>query len=257
MPRSHVPIEQAIVQYLANYNRTHAPRTVALVRASLNKFARQSNVPRMDEMSPYYVNKFIDGAKGAWDISRLRGFLAWCRKSYGIYNLYIPPIRTPRKGLRAHAPASWEKVRICVANTRSAASRMELPHQKAVFLCGYLYGLPLEKLTQITFDELGRLPMRRDFYEFLSKIQQLSPTSHTSRPAFREWLGTEPSKACKVWKKWSGGVPFQHLVNAGDSARVQLGIRPVGGRRRRLELLEALPAATEALLEKMPALWKD
>ena len=93
--------------------------------------------------------------------------------------------------------------------------------------------------------------MRQDFYDLLEGMRYLLPASG---PAFAAWLARSLVYARRVWREWSGGVSFTEIVCAGDVARVAAGIRPVGGRRYRMAVLDLLPPASPVLLERMPRL---
>jgi hypothetical protein len=247
-----VSLDQSISQYLTDYAREHKPRTVSNVRHSLDRFRVQSKVQWIDAVSWYHINQYA-ADNNRTHVSNLRNFLKWCNESYRRY-LPVPPFNYVAPRAVAHHPASKDRARQWVANAKAAAERMVLPHQKAVFLCGYLYGLPIERVVRMSLADLCALPTRPDFYDLLSELRTMCPASG---PAFAAWLGSHVQTARAKWREWSGRVPFSQIICAGDVARVNVGIRPVGGRRQRAALLEAMPAATEALLEKMPMLWMD
>jgi hypothetical protein len=247
-----ISIDQGIEQFLIDYARDHAPGTVRQVRIAIEKFRKESKVQWIDAVWRYHVNKF-EVAHHRQHVSALRVFLQWCNRAYKL-TLPFPPVRhVPCRPVIAYPPKRGCKAHLWVANANAAAERMALPHQKLVFLCGYLYGLPLARVVTMTLQDLCNLPMRRDFYDLVEGMRYLLPASG---PAFAPWLGRSVVYARRVWRDWSGGVSFTEIVCAGDVARVAAGIRPVGGRRYRMALLDMMEPASPLLLERMPRFWE-
>ena len=250
-----ISMNQASDQFLNTYSKDHAPGTVRQVRIAIEKFRKESKVEWLDAVSHFHVKQFM-ATHSRQQISALRIFLQACKEAYGNagpISVPVPPIlRTPSRPAISFPPKRRDKPRLWVAHTNAAAERMTFPHQKLVFLCGYLYGLPLAKVVRMALKDLCDLPMRQDFYELLEGMRYMLPAGG---PAFKPWLGRSVVYARRVWRDWSGGVPFTEIVCAGDAARLEAGIRPVSGRKHRNEMLDLLPPASPVLLDRMPKLW--
>jgi hypothetical protein len=246
-----IAIDEAIEQFLTSYAREHTPGTVRQVRIAVEKFHAESKVQWIDGVSWYHVKKY-EAAHHRQQIGSLRTFLRWCSAMYRLV-LPFPPVRhVPCRPVVAYPPKRDGKAHLWTANAKAAAGLMALPHQKLIFMCGYLYGMPLATVVRLSLNELCNLPMRQDFYDLLEGMRYLLPASG---PAFKPWLGRSVVYARRVWRDWSGGVSFTEVICAGDAARIEAGIRPVGGRKHRMEMLDLLPPASTVLLDRMPKFW--
>lgn len=247
----------AIDLFLREYAYTHAAKTVGMCRGTLRSF--RYALGRDDlAWNPYDVNQFVSSReKGSRVMTRahLNAFVDWVRERYPeavVSSAVAPPqrpLRSERLVLKVPDDvASWERL------ATQIAERLMLPHQRAVFLCGYLYGMSLGRITAVLMDELMALPMRDDIYNLLVGLAEVRGTQEGG--FFRPWLGPNRKVAEERWRKWTGGAkPFTVVILLGQYDRRSKGINPGEGVGRD-RLTAALPPLTRETVRLLRRWWE-
>lgn len=248
-----VTFAQAISQYVTEYRQRHPATSNSWysVRAALDGFAKHSGVVRLSQLSPVAANTFLAARPSRNTRVFLRNFLLWANRTYG-QTLYVPPQRVSRNRNRI-APnllIAQTKIARFRENARYVAEQLRLPHQRLVFLLGYLYSIGLEKQMTLTMVDLVAMqPVRTDYYKVLSETRDRSVMTGA---ALTQWLGTSHQRAGRVWRAWVGkSIPFQHIVLAGAADLMDRGGKPRVGRGFQDLYWNSRPRLNEDLIREM------
>ena len=231
------------------------------MKVAIRLFLREAACDYGTQLTPNALQRFVDACPSASRssyLSHVHQFLRWGVKNYE-WPLVIP-LEQPRRrpvaplGDRAYRRELIENMKKWQEETAAVAAQMHLPHQRAVFLCGYLLGLSLNKLVQIRLSDLLKMPVRADLYELLETLRAIHP--NPGGRFFAPWFPSARG-AHYTWLKWSGGVKFPSIAGAGRQAMIQNQIQPPVGRKARGELLMTLPLPTVENLERLPKWWGE
>jgi len=233
-----------------------SPYMQMMRRATIRRFSESLFSGWMDEIAPAHTDIWLDShptASAKFQASKhLRAFLEWSNIRFGMA-LYIPEIRRCgyTLGLRHRAAdhtLEWEERGLAVGR------RMTLPHQRLVFLLGFIWGWNLRRVQTATRDDLFAVaPMRDDLYHLAEVVSQASPLSG---PALKRWMGLSARNGRRAWAAWSGGAKFWEIIKAGRCAKQRRGIRPDPVLRASADVVWALPAMDGESVKKMPRVWE-
>ena len=224
----------------------------------LARFQWECKKTLMDDLRPYDLNIFLGQWKGnpkRLRTTALRQFLLWAKEMYVLLGLPIPVSESSTPYNPSYESVE-RKAEELTALARQAAERLVLPHQRAIFLCGFLYCMPLSRVHHAAPEELASLrPQRRDFYDLLTEVQRV--VRGMAGPLFQTWMGLSLKTAERRWLAWSG-VRFQYIVRAGYVAYRQRGYRPPLGFQKYKRYDDPLrPIVTEETIRLMPTFWES
>jgi len=248
-----VAIEAATQEYLRDYAATHAENSTSITRSHIRRFvhdvARQH--PHLHTLTRYDLNQFLgqwEGLPQSLRASAVRGFLQWAAERYGL-DLPMPDkTHLPRTPKAFKVQTDAEKL---LRQAEVVAAGLQLPHQRAIFLCGFLYARPLAWVCKATLADLRLLPQRPDFYHFLTVT--LAGGGAGQGAFFGPWLYGNVKMAERRWREWAG-VQFRDVVKAGNAARWMQGLQPqCGSCSSNMWLL--MPAITAETVKRLPTFW--
>lgn len=256
-----ISFAQAASQYVSHYRATHAPQSEGWrnVKTNLERFQKVTGITRLSEIAAAPVDQFILNPNVTVNACYwMRGFLEWCNKTYNL-NLYVPPRRVNRLYRSLRVPrdleAARKKIALFRATAEQCAPKMRMPHQKVIFLLGYLYGINLKRQVLLTLDDLLAVsPMRDDYYKALADTRFCDPMNGR---ALTKWLGKNHQSAGRVWREWVGGkdLPFKHVIWTGALDLADMKGRPRIGQGLQRLYWESLPRINEELVGRMRRWW--
>ncbi len=229
-------LSTVIAEYLTYFANGHSKRTTRNVSVILKSF--QSKVPtHLTEITPADVDAFCSPLDRS-DVYRFVGFHHWLGIKYPeeVFVLLPPHMRIKKLTLEK----DWEKL---LESVNALRKRLVAPHERLVFLCGFWYSIPLDRVRRMTFQQLYALPQRKEFYSLLVQLGLLSK----GEPALGPWLGTCQRSAHYSWIAWSD-MKFGEVIRAGNLTKRRLGIRTTVGDR-------GLPVLSEETLRRLPVPW--
>ncbi|KKK74251.1 hypothetical protein LCGC14_2885630 [marine sediment metagenome] len=258
MSKPQIPIAQAITAFQRTYAPDHAPKSGEMMRMHLARFQRECKKTLLQDLRHYDLNTFLGQWKGnprRLRLTALRQFLRWAKRMYDMLDLPIPISESSAPYNPSHESVEREAEEL-MALARQAAERLVLPHQRAIFLCGFLYCMPLSRVHHAALEELSSLrPQRRDFYDLLAEVYRV--VGWTPTPLFQTWLGFSLKTAQRRWLEWSG-VRFQDIVRAGYVAYRQRGYRPPLGFQKFKRYDDPLRTiVTDETIRLMPTFWEE
>ena len=246
---------KAIDAYVEYYGKHHAPRSTDELRIALKHFEKVTGRRSLEAICREDYNKASEGlTKESWrsKLSRIRGFTQWAQSEYGllVYTLPRQPSAPPVRGPNARVLEAAALLRSQIV-IRAVSERLIFPHERLVMLCGYLYGWSLPRIAQATVIELTDLPQRDDFSRLL---EQTCQNTGRQLQMFATWF-PNPRKASRIWLKWVGRTArFQAVIDAGNTARMLVGIRPVSAIK--LSVYQAAMAElTSENIGRLPRFW--
>lgn len=253
-------LTDAINTFVAHeQERGLAYSTLVKIGSCLRRLRRYAGDCALTDLTSDHITKYLacssPTVRWLW-ASNLEHFLEWASHTYKIVLPAVPyaarqPVQKPRSALGERLAA--------VRNDDALLQRalqLNFPHQRLCFLLGFVYGLPLEQVRQMTMQEIGRLPLREDL---LQSMEQVAKSAPSQGAVFAPWFkGTAYTATVKV-KRWFG-VPFSDVLAAGERARIAAGIRPARLAHKKMlsssdRLLRSLPELSEENVGRMPRLW--
>ena len=250
MEATRITIDRAMIVYLPTLPSAKTRRESGF---AVRRFLRRTRLTYFEDIRAVHYDAFLEGSKPRYReclICYMRGFVRWATKTY---NLLAYP---PSTALCAQArrlptqppsgPRGMEAVLYC-------AAKLQLPHQRLILLCGFLWGWSLLRIQRATLGDLLSQPRRADLDRLIAECGR---GTEPYKPLLWVWLRGQRS-AYNRWRQWiGGGVSFKEITLAGDVARRQLGVRTVV-LNRQATLNRAMPPLDEASIGRMPILWED
>ena len=230
------------------------------LRAGVKRFCEFAGVRHVEDILRIHVNRFEEahtaGTYGQTIRSAVRLFLAFCKQRYcatvpqlaARSSHPVNPMRGLPRGKRL------DKINRDIAAAEACAAKMILPHQRVIFLLGYLYGYSLKQLVTMTADGLRELPfVRQDLYDAMLAIPAFGPPG----AVFKPWLGNVPSTATRRWREWVAPLKtdFRTVVFAGQAARLAAGMNPQCGITVVNALMGTLPGLSAEGFERVKRFW--
>lgn len=256
MPTS---ITQAIEDHLNARRNTHSPRYVRDSGNHIRRFARAAKVHNVEDILRVHVNTFLADHQGYTAHSArscVREFLKWCKARYWEHTPQLQPLSPrPRVSLDLAHRRYGSRLARAQANAAKAAARMILPHQRAIYLLGYYYGLSLRKLVTMTAADLSAIThLHPELYLYLSRIATLGEGGGR---VFGEWLGPSRGTAQDRWRDWVAPerLRFSDVMVAGATVLHAHGVRPKVGHDLSAMLVRALPLLDAENVKRLPGVW--
>ena len=249
------PFEMAVEDHLESLPETMSVYSRSQRKYTLRRFEKVTGRRTLEAIEKGDYEKLVDGVSPSHAkslMTHFRAFVRWAYKRYGTA-VYLPPTVLPARQYRRGPSVSVLKAArtLRTQNTlKDVAARMVLPHQRLIFLLGFLHGWSLMKVFPATIDDLLALPQRDDFSLQLERI--LDSTPSRSR-LFEIWVPSARTLK-RRWLEWSGKVPFSKLNEAGEHARALAGIRPSYVKTRD-KVRAALPPLNGETILRMPRFW--
>jgi len=248
MPVPRISTSRAVNQHLAwARQKPLRPFTLMMRQATLRRF--QAASPEwLDELAPVHVDQWLQGRESASATDQaskhLRAWLEWSNIRYGML-LYVPP-RHCSSLPRPERNREGEEQGLVIGR------RLELPHQRLVFLLGFVWGWRLKQIVAATkMDLFFVTPMRDDLYDLLEAVIAAAPDHG---PLLERWLGASERNARRVWRRWSG-CQFGEVNKAGRCARLNRGIRPYPLQHNAGSAMWRLPPMDVESVKGMPRVW--
>lgn len=230
------------------------------LRAAVKRFCGLTGVRHVEDILRIHVNRFeeshTEGNYAQTLRSAVRLFLAFCKQRYCTT---VPQLATksphPANPMRVlNRGTKLAKLNRDMSQVDAVAAKMLLPHQRAIFLLGYLYGYNMKQVVAMSADGLRALPfVRQDLYAALTAIPAMGPPSQVFKP----WLGSTAATASRRWQEWVAplGTDFRTVVFAGQAARLAAGMNPQCGRTVVRAIVDTLPGLSAEGFERMRKFW--
>ena len=227
--------------------------TVKIARGHLQRIIGCAGREWLDELSRADIEHCLGGVPAAHRrvaTTMFRQFARWCAEERGA-TVWMPP--SVERIVADKTEADGERL---LVRAHAIAERLVLPHQRFIFLNGFLYGLPLSLQVRYSAkDFLANDRMHRDYYDLLSALHLLNSASG---PLLRPWLGNSLRGAERRWQAWSGGLlKFRFVIEAGDYQKNKLGYRASVPRRQAAQRTAWIAPLLDAEgVAKMPRFWE-
>jgi len=234
----------ATASFLTHYSKGKAPQTILNMRHILGALQRRTQRVFIGQITPADIDSLCAHLHPS-DVGRVAIFHRWVTNEYPgeafVFHKSLKPTQRPLKILGTDYNA-------VVAEVDGLRLRLDAPHERLLFLCGFWYDIRLGAVRRLSYKDLYALPQRREFYDLIARVYRFSQTE----PVFKTWMASCRRSASYYWAGISGGTSFSKVVLAGNVAKGRLGIRtPLEPRAYHL------PVLSDETLARLPVPWAD
>ena len=251
-----IPIPQldaAIQTYLVEFEASRARDTFTYTHNILLKLLEATGDVAVSSVQNWHLNKLLAEAPPGRHqriLQVVRTFLRWAHERWPGHPIYIPAVGI--KPLKPPKNFMMDAVHL-IRQVRALATRMALPPQRLAFLCGWLWGLRLEDVVQLTPTTIMDQPMTPEIYMIVSHTDRLR--SPGAVLMFEPWFGSCRRRAYRVWREWSGGFRYMNVIKAGALAQLHAGIAMERAKQWPNLLWEGLPPLDSQNIGRLSLPW--